>query len=215
MGLLVLSTLIHLLPADAAAEAQREAQLQAAIAATNDLDDERARALFNELLAANPPDRIAAQAHLYLGVIDYNALDKVHGDGELSRALELDPTLETPPKTSPKIALAFEEARRKLVQKLRAAAPVPTASQAFLAVDQEAPHARVWPWVLGAGAVAAAAVSVWGWVEVANFEGLKVPTPVTPAQAQSAQAAAQWGQPVGIVAAIAAAGLIAGTVLTW
>jgi hypothetical protein len=209
VGLLVLSTLIHLLPT------QLDAKLQAAIAAANDLDDERARGLFNDLLAGKPPDPIAAQAHLYLGVLDYNALDKLHGDEELSRALELDPTLETPPKTSPKIALAFEELRRKLVQKLRAAAPAPSSSQAFLAVDQEAPGPRVWPWVLGAGAIAAGAVSVWGWVEVANFEGLKGPTPVTPAQAKSAQAAAQWGQPVGIVAAIAAAGLIAGTVFTW
>jgi hypothetical protein len=219
VGLLVLATLIHLLPAKTAVtEAQQDAKLRAAIGATNDLDDERARVLFDDLLASKPPDRIAAQAYLYLGVLDYNALDKTNANEALRRALELDPTLEAPPKVSPKIALVIEELRRKLVQKLRAdaaQAPAASVSPPPVVVEREVSHPRVWPWVLGAAAVAAGAVSVWGWVEVANFEGLKGPTPVTPAQAQSAQAAAQWGQPVGIVTAIAAAGLLAGTVLTW
>ncbi len=210
-----------MLPAQSAdANAEQEAKLLAAIRAANDLNDARARALFDELLASAPPDRIAAKAYLHLGIIDFNALDLTHARDELRRALELDPTIEIPPTTSPKIVITFEELRRKLAQTMRATgatAPAPAAavSTSFLEVDQEPRHVRVWPWVLGAAAVVAVGVSVLGWVEVANFEQLKGPTPVTPAQALSAQSAAEWGEPVGIVAAVAAVGLGTGTVLTW
>ncbi|MHB8417483.1 MAG: hypothetical protein ACYDCL_05375 [Myxococcales bacterium] len=222
-GWLLVSTLLRLVPGDIAdATARQEAKLQAAIGAVNDLNDERARTLLDDLLSSGPPDRIAAQAYLYLGVMDFNALDKIHSREEFRRALELDPSLEMPLTSSPKITLAFEEIRRKLAQKLRTAdaqAPAAAVSAPPVVVEKEAPRARVWPWVLGAAAVVAAGVCAWGWVEVASFEQLKSassPTnPVSLQQAQSAQALAQTGQVVGIVSAIAAAGLVTGTVLTW
>ncbi|HUB05875.1 MAG TPA: hypothetical protein VMB50_02680, partial [Myxococcales bacterium] len=199
------------------------AKLAAAIRAVNDLNDEQARALLDDLLSSNPPDRISAQAYLYLGMMDFNAMDKVHAREELRRSLELDPSIEVPPTVSPKISLAFEELRRQLARKLRAEdtapAPAPAVSAPPVVVEKEGPRARVWPWVLGAAALVAVGVSVWGWVEVANFEQLKgassAANPASAAQAQSAQSLAQTGEPVAIVADVAAAGLAAGAIATW
>ncbi|HUB06063.1 MAG TPA: hypothetical protein VMB50_03635 [Myxococcales bacterium] len=221
--LLLSAVLLRVLPGQVPdATAQQEAKLAAAVRAVNNLNDERARVLLDDLLASVPPDRIAAQAYMYLGVMDFNALDQVHAHEELRRALELDPTIEVPPTTSPKIALAFEELRRKLAQKLRAEdqpAPASAVAAPPIVVEKEAPRSRVWPWVLGAAAVVAAGVSAWGWVEVASFEQLKSSSsganPVTPEQAQSSHDSAAIGEPVGIVGAIAAAGFLTGTVLTW
>ena len=55
------------------------AKLQAAIRAFNDLDDTSARTLLNDLLAMAPGNHVSAQAYLYLGLIDFNAVDFDHG----------------------------------------------------------------------------------------------------------------------------------------
>ncbi len=202
------------------------AKLRAAIRAINDLNDEYARTLLNDLLASSPADRIAAQVYLYLGVMDFNALDFSHAQDELKRALELDPTVEVPPTTSPKIALAFAEIRRKLLKGMSPPRPAEAAPSAAFEPPQvvfgdEKPKSSggAWPWIFGVAAVAAAGVSVWGWVQVASFESLKSsssPTNlVAPAQALSSQSSAQVGEPVGIISLVAFAGLTTGLVLTW
>ncbi len=81
-------------------------------------------------------------------------------------------------------------------------------------------HATAWPWILGAGALAAAAGSAWGWVQYANFASVRSQSAVagtapTYANAQSAQSMAQIGVPVGIATAAVAAGLVIGVVFTW
>ena len=116
------------------------AKLKAAIRAVNDLNDDYARTLLNDVLASGPVDHIAAQAYLYLGVMDFNALDYAHAQEELRHALELDPTLEVPPTTSPKIALAFAEIRRKLLRKL-GAAPQPSLEPAVVQFSEDKPKA--------------------------------------------------------------------------
>ncbi|HUB09404.1 MAG TPA: hypothetical protein VMB50_20540 [Myxococcales bacterium] len=213
------AVLARALPGDVAdPTAAQEAKLAAAIRAFDELNDERARTLLGDLLSSAPPDRLAAQAYLYLGIIDFNALDKMHANEELQRALELDPAVEMPHDASPKLSLAFEELRRLLARRLRAEDDVAPAGAVSPPpqVKKRAARPRVWPWVLGAAALVAASASVWGWVQVASFEQLKgATTPITQAQAQSAQSAAQVGEPVGIAAAIAAAGLVTGAVLTW
>jgi hypothetical protein len=87
------------------------------------------------------------------------------------------------------------------------------------AVASENPHrSRLWPWILGGAAVVTLGVCIGGWVPVANFNSLRNQSqtePVTYAQAKAAQPGAATGQVVGIVAAIATAGLGAGAVLTW
>jgi hypothetical protein len=196
-----------------------QAKLQAAMRAVNDLNDDYARSLLNDLIAAAPPDPIAAQAYLYLGVIDFNAVDFGHAHEELLRALELDPMLEVPPHTSPKLALVFADIRRKLAEKAVAQAVAVPAGAVATSTDAEGHRSRAWPWVFGAATVVAVGVGIWGWVEVANFESLKSassPThPVSPAQAQSSQSAAAVGEPVGIIASVAAAGFATGLALTW
>ncbi len=202
--------------------AQQMAKLKAAIQLVNDQRDDEARTLLSDLLAMVPVDHIAAQAYLYLGVIDFNAVDFTHARDELRRALELDPTIEVPPFSSPKLALTFAKIRQELLQKMTSAAPAapPATVAPPVAVQAEAPkRSGAWPWIFGVAAVAAAGVSVWGWVQVANFESLKssssLAAPLSPAQAQSAQSAASVGEPVGIVALVAVAGLATGVVLTW
>jgi hypothetical protein len=81
-------------------------------------------------------------------------------------------------------------------------------------------HARVWPWILGAGALVAAGGSAWGWVQYANFASVRSQSAVQGtapryAAATSAQSSAQIGVPVGIATAAVAAGLIVGMVFTW
>jgi hypothetical protein len=205
--------------------AMQQAKLKAAVRAVLDLNDDYARTLLNDLLAMAPVDHIAAQAYLYLGVMDFNALDYGHAREELRHALELDPTVEIPPLTSPKIALAFAEIRRQLLLKMTTPAqarPAPAEAVAAppVVVEQEAPRrSGAWPWIFGVTAVAAIGVSVWGWVQVSSFESLKSsssPTNlVSPAQAQSSQSSASVGETVGIITLIAAAGLTTGLVLTW
>jgi hypothetical protein len=212
------------LTAAAATPEQQETELRDAIRAVDDLDDTQARTLLGDLLASNPPDRIAAQAYLYLGIMDFNAVDRIHARAELRRALELDSTIDVPPTLSPKLLLTFEEIRRDLARKFRqedaAGAAVPRSAleatpAATVVVEAPTPRRHVWPWVLGAAAVVAAGGSVWGWVEVSDFEGLKGTSAVTVAQAQSAHDAAVVGEGVGIACAIAAVGLVAGTIATW
>ena len=131
-----------------------------------------------------------------------------------------NPTLEVPPTTSPKIALAFAEIRRKLLRKL-APAPAQALEPAVVVFSDDKPKTggSAWPWIFGVAAVAVAGVSVWGWAEVASFESLKSsssPTNlVAPSQALSAQSSAQVGEPVGIIGIVAFAGLTTGLVLTW
>jgi hypothetical protein len=77
---------------------------------------------------------------------------------------------------------------------------------------------RVWPWVLGGAAVLTLAACIVGWAEVGSYSGLRSQSQtqsVTYAQAVAAQPGAQAGQVVGVVGAIATAGLAAGAGFTW
>jgi tetratricopeptide (TPR) repeat protein len=118
-----------------------------------------------------------------------------------------DKETEAPPKAQPQAA----PPPAAVVAPAAAVAPPPVVIR-----EEARSRSSAWPWVLGVAAVAAAGVSVWGWVQVASFESLKNPhTTVSVAQAQSSQSAAAVGEPVGIVGAVAVAGLATGLVLTW
>jgi hypothetical protein len=208
------------LTGDASDPSVQAAKLKAAIRAVNDLNDEQARTILNDLLATAPADPIAAQAYLYLGLTDFNALDVGHASEELRHALELDPTIDLPPLTSPKIALAFGEIRQQMIKKMARAAPANALAPPPLVVTQEAEsHSRVWPWVFGGAAVVAAGFSTWGWIEVSSFESLKgsssLAKPISAAQAQSSQSSAAVGETVGIIGLVALAGFGTGVGLTW
>ncbi len=198
--------------------AAQQAKLDAAIHAIDDLNDEQAHALLKELLAMSPADHLAAQAYVYLGVLDFNALDDVRAREELRRALELDPTIDVPPLTSPKIALAFAQIRRDLVQAMARTVPAAAVEAPPVVTGPEARStaSRAWPWLFAGAAVVAAGVSSWGWIQVSNFESLKNPsTVVSMAQAQSSHSAASTGEAIGIIGLVAAASLATGAVFTW
>jgi hypothetical protein len=210
--------------------AAQQAKLNAAIRAVRALNDDEARTLLHDLLATGPAERIAAQAYLYLGVIDFNALDFGHGREELRHALELDSTLEIPPSISPKIVLAFAEIRQKLIRKMSSgaqpapavapvAAPAASTDAPLVVFNDQPARSSAWPWLFGVATALAIGVGSWGWAQVASFESLRgssSPTDRLPeAQVVSAQGSASVGEAVGIASAVAAAGLATGLALTW
>jgi hypothetical protein len=99
--------------------------------------------------------------------------------------------------------------------------PVPTAALAAPSISGSASRpARVWPWVLGAGALAAVGGAAVGWYETGNYYALKgaasKPSGAVPiGQATSAAQNLTWGEPLGIAATAVALALVGGAIWTW
>src|SRR5579863_2885886 len=83
-----------------------------------DFKDSEAGAIFRRVLERSPPGFMAAKAHLYLGLIAFNALDPDEAKLEFRRALEANPAAELPSQASPKARLAFGEVRRDMAKEL-------------------------------------------------------------------------------------------------
>ena len=89
--------------------------LKKAISLYNNLDDAAASKELHGLLAKRGvSDSLAARAHLYLGLIELNAIHTKEARDEFEKALTLDPVLDLPRRASPKARLAFAEARHEL-----------------------------------------------------------------------------------------------------
>ncbi len=89
--------------------------LNKAISLFNNLDDAAAaKQLHALLLKPNVADNVAAQAHLYLGLIALNAIHAKEAREQFKQALTLDATLDLPRRASPKARLAFAQARHEL-----------------------------------------------------------------------------------------------------
>ncbi|MHB1844229.1 MAG: hypothetical protein ACYCWW_05260 [Deltaproteobacteria bacterium] len=92
--------------------AARDAALLArAVRLIGDLDDRRAALVLRQLLVRHPPAPIAAKAHVYLGLIELNALREPAALAEFQWALRTDPGVTLPFDASPKASPLFEKAR--------------------------------------------------------------------------------------------------------
>jgi hypothetical protein len=113
----------------------QEASLKKAIHLVARLEDERAKALLQKILRRSPRATVAAQCHLYLGIIALNALDTDSARAEFKKAIATDATVELPISASPKARLVFGEAQGELAQSSQLpAAPAPAQPPSVLVV---------------------------------------------------------------------------------
>ena len=151
---------------------QARAELDAGARAVNNFEDDRAFQIFTRLLAEGPPSGIAAKAHVYLGMIDFNRLDIDRAREEFRRAVTIDPSMEPPLTMSPKARLAFDEARRSVTAEYaksfspgspasaaggpsRSSSPAP---EAAVSESEEGRHVPAGAWWLGGGGLAVGVV---------------------------------------------------------
>lgn len=151
----------------AAANAPRPS-LAHAKALLGNFDDDAAAAELRQLLATHPPAPVAAQAHLYLGLVAINQLRTDGAVKEFEEAIRRDLGIDLPPVVPPLAHRAFERARDVVLREVArqpAAPPIIVEAPAAppLAVEKPAPRvrSRLPAWVLfgvGGGALAAGVV---------------------------------------------------------
>jgi len=90
-------------------------ELQAALRAFEAFDSASARRQLTSLLQHGPSARIAATAHVYLGLIALNDLDQAGAEREFQAALRADVLVELPHNQSPKAELLFSRARQEML----------------------------------------------------------------------------------------------------
>jgi hypothetical protein len=225
-------------PSSAAAPSPRSA-LREAVQLFENFEDERAAAAFKALLARAPPGEVAAEAHAYLGLIDFNAFRPDDAKVEFRRALEANSAVDLPLAASPKARLAFGQVRRDLEAEIEAGAPAkkrpPPAPEATGAPAFEpAPFAATAPaveqpgpsgshtaaFILGAATLVFAGLAIYGGVEVLNYSSMvgagQVGAPkYSLDQLNSARGPASfWAVGWPVSAGLSAAGVV-GTALTW
>jgi cell division septation protein DedD len=130
------------------AQAGRPPALARAIRLYESFEDVESARAFRAILASSPTRAVAAQAHLYLGLIAVNHLDAERAIREFKQGLVNDPTLDVGPDVSPKARLTFDEARHELERQLSlptrgtdavVAAPAPTTPTVTPTVTPAAP----------------------------------------------------------------------------
>ncbi len=199
------------------------------IALFENFDDEHAALALRALLARKPGRVTAAKAHLYLGLIEFNANAPDAADTEFKLALRANPAIELPPGTSPKTRWLWSEARNEFTREIdrpQAAAPSPPAAAlrpATTASVEEAPapsHPRPAAIALGVAGILLGATAVYGGVQVLDYQGTinqatVAPGTVSGSQALSARGAAQFWAAAWIPLAVAGAGCLVGAAFTW
>jgi tetratricopeptide (TPR) repeat protein len=93
--------------------------------------------------------------------------------------------------------------------------PAPPVAEATVTSSR---GSRVWPWVLGGGALLFAGAAAWGWYEAADYPSVKASTvghPVPLSTATGQQTLATAGFATAIAGGAIAIGLATGAVLTW
>lgn len=218
---LAVAALLAAAPSDAA-------RLQNAIRDYQNFDSEKASAEFERLLGAKSPRNVRAQAHLYLGLIAFDARQTDKALSEFTAALREDPGVEPPRFSSPKVQLAFSQARESLASQVNrsvARTPPPAPPEAVVAVPSTPPpepesHSHVATWVLAGAAAIATGVAIYGGVQVASFNatvgGANNHTQALSGTAYSAsRTTAQAWDVAWISAAAVGAGCVAGAVVVW
>ncbi|HUB06235.1 MAG TPA: tetratricopeptide repeat protein [Myxococcales bacterium] len=132
------------------------AELAEGIAHFKAFDDDGAAALLKQSLADQPTPEQAAQAHLYLGLIAFNALRGAEARAEFELALEANAYAELPEDASPKAKLLLVQIRQKMLSAGAKPAAPAAATEPAGAVQTDEGRASRWPaWTLAAAAVAA------------------------------------------------------------
>jgi tetratricopeptide (TPR) repeat protein len=111
-------TALLALLASSAAHAEVPPTMDQAVGFYEAMDDVRAAAAFEKILRGHPPGEVAAKAHLYLGVIAFNAFHPDQARAEFQKAIEANPAIDLPRSVSPKAAISFAEARRAVTREL-------------------------------------------------------------------------------------------------
>lgn len=96
------------------ARAKPRPEVQRAIDFFDKADDERAAALLHRTLKQGLPLSDAALCHIYLGLIELNALATSRAKDEFKEALSIDATIELPRTVTPKAKDLFVDALREL-----------------------------------------------------------------------------------------------------
>jgi tetratricopeptide (TPR) repeat protein len=202
-------------------------ELARAIALFENFDDEGATAVLKPILAQQPPNRVAAKVHLYLGLIALNALRTDEARAELKQALVIDPTLELPPVASPKTKTVFGQVRQQVEAEAEAVPNKHSGPAPSTAVSTDKPPPEVEPghshwgsWTLGGIAVVAGAAAIYGGVEVVAYNSLIAaattsPRSYTSSQIASARSIAEVASPGWIVAAGVGAACLTAAFFTW
>lgn len=113
--------------ASSAARAEAPPAIVDAVRLYEAMDDARASAALQKILLGNPPGEVAAKAHLYLGLIAFQAFHPDQARAEFRKAIEANPAIDLPPNASPKVRIAFGEARQAVARQFEAPdlAPAP------------------------------------------------------------------------------------------
>jgi hypothetical protein len=209
----------------AAPQSSAQAALDDAVQFFESFEDERAAMKFRALLARAPPGEIAAKVHLYLGIIAFDDMKPDVARTEFRRALEANPAVELPPKTSPKTRLAFGGVRHALELEMDpgtrgskpAAAPAAAISAPVLVIEAEPPsHSHTAAYILGGATLVLTGLAIYGGGQVIGYNGMiETPPQYTLNQIQSAQGSASFWAVGWIVAAGLAAAGLTGAILTW
>jgi hypothetical protein len=210
-------------------------ELAQGIAFFQNFDDEHAAQTFRKLLASSPARGVAAKAHLYLGLIAFNANAPDAADVEFKLALRANPAIELPPQSSPKARLLWGEARNEVTHEVeqpeaQARAPAPSASPptspapaATTTAAEATPapsHPRPAAIALGVSGLVLGAVAVYGGIQVLDYQGLvsqanASPRTVAGGQLVSAHGAAAFWADAWIPLAVAGGACLVGTAFTW
>lgn len=194
-----------------------DAQILDAIGHYRNLDDEGATALLNAVLAGKISSEQAAQAHMYLGLIAFNALRAEDAREQFKLALAASPYAEIPTDASPKAKLLLAQIRAELLQESQSAAETTERPPAEATAVQPAPTetraGRWYAWVTAAAAAAALGVGVgFGVAQAGAQAGLK--TVMDASQATSlGQAVARDGLIADVLFGVGGAAGIAAVVL--
>lgn len=232
--LLGLGVLAAALGATRPALAAEPDALAQGIAFFQNFDDEHAAQTFRKLLLEKPARGVAAKAHLYLGLIAFNANAPDAADAEFKLALRANPAIELPPQVSPKARLLWSEARNEVTREVEqpeapARGPAPSASPpapaaATTAAETSAApapsHPRTAAIVLGVSGLVLGAVAVYGGVQVLDYQQLvsqanATPRSVAGSQLVSAHGPAAFWADAWIPLAVAGGACLVGTAFTW
>jgi hypothetical protein len=233
MGLLLLSAPM--------ARADTGADLQRAIRLFNNLDDEQAAQGFRKVLGESPTRTVAARAHLYLGLIAFNASSPEGAISEFKLALRSNPAIELPRMSSPKVRLLLSEVRNELAKDIQTESnkpeplvmpppvvqeppPVPPDALAspppLVTAEPAVSHPRPAAIALGIAGVLVGGVAIYGAIDILSYQGLVSGAnrnlgSVQGSSVVSAHGQAQVWAAAWIPLAIVGAGCLGAAVFTW
>jgi hypothetical protein len=170
------------------------ADLERGIQLFNNFEDAKAEAVLRAFAATSPPPSAEqlGKAHLYLGLIAFQALDSDKARAEFAFAVRVAPAIEVPYGVSPKARLLFEQVQRETIEqeaRTKAARPPPQRAAEVPPAPPESPS-RVPAYLLGGiGLAGVAAGCIVGAIAASDLSASKnLATPVDVAAAKNSSA---------------------------